>query len=226
MQARIRLFASYRDQVGTDRLEVTLPDGATVAQAVDQLVAEQPSLPRGFSPHLIAVNEEFASLDHRLHDGDEVLLYPPVSGGVDVVITTDPLDPVAVVALVRRGANGSVITFEGVTRNETAGQEVLFLEYEAHESMALKTLGQVLEETAQRFGVLELAAHHRIGRLEIGDVSLVVAVGSSHRHDGFQAVQYAVDRIKQIVPIWKKEHFHDGSVWVGLAGAHEHTVQP
>ena len=217
MQARIRLFAFYREQAGTDQLEVTLPEQSTVAQAVEQLLAERPTLPRDFRPHLIAVNEEFASLGDPLHDGDEVALYPPVSGGVDAAVTHEPIDVKAVAALVRRPSNGAVATFEGVTRNETGGIRVLHLEYEAHDSMANKVLAQVLEETAHRFGVPEVAARHRLGHLEIGDVSLVVAVGSPHRREAFLAAQYAVDCIKQIVPIWKKEFFEDGSVWVGLA---------
>jgi molybdopterin converting factor subunit 1 len=217
MQARILLFAYYREQAGVDRLEVTLPDGATVAQAIEQLLAERRSLPRDFKPHLIAVNEEFANPAYPLHEGDEVAMYPPVSGGMDAAVTNTPIDTRTLADAVRRPSNGAVIAFEGVTRNETGGRRVVHLEYEAHDSMASKVLAKVLEETAHRFGVRDLAVRHRIGRLEIGDVSLVVAVGSPHRREAYQAAQYAVDRIKQIVPIWKKEFFEDGSVWVGLA---------
>jgi len=217
MRTRIRLFAFYREQAGRDRLEMSLPEGATVGHAIRQLMAECPSLPRDFRPHLIAVNEEFANPDYPLHDGDEVAMYPPVSGGVDVGLVEGTIDTSAVAALVHRPSNGAVVTFEGVTRNETNGATVLHLEYEAHRSMAEKVLAQVLEETAHRFGVQDLAVRHRIGHLEIGEVSLVVAVGSPHRQEAFQAALYAVDRIKQVVPIWKKEFFEDGSVWVGLA---------
>ena len=224
MQANVRLFAFYRDQAGTDRLELSLPEGATVAQAVEGLLAQWPSLGRGFRPHLVAVNEEFATLDHALHDGDEVAFYPPVSGGVDAAIVREPIDARAVADLVRRPSNGAVVTMEGTTRNETGGRTVLHLEYEAHEPMAIKVLAQVLEEAAHRFGLTELAARHHIGHLEIGDVSLVVAVGAPHRREAFFAAQYAVDRIKQVVPIWKREFFEDGSVWVGSQGAdHDHT---
>ena len=215
MRIRARLFATYREQAGLDRLELSVPEGATVARAVEQLLAECAPLPRDFRPYLIAVNEEFANLDYPLHDGDEVAMYPPVSGGVDVAMTEEPIDAGAVAQLVRRPSNGAVVTFEGVTRNETGGTRVLHLEYEAHGTMAQKVLAQVLEETAHRFDVWDLAVRHRIGHLEIGEVSLVVAVGSAHRREAFLAAQYAVDRIKQVVPIWKKEFFEDGSVWVG-----------
>ena len=221
MQARIRLFALYREQVGADQVDLTLPEGATVAQAVAELLAAHRSLPRGFRPHLIAVNEEFASMDHPLSDGDEVALYPPVSGGTDASITHSPIDVRALAETVRRPHNGAVVTFEGVVRNQTHGREVLYLEYEAHEPVAEKVLARVLEEATRRFDVDTLAARHRLGRLETGEVSLAVAVGSPHRREAFLAIQYVVDRIKQTVPIWKKEFFHDGSVWVGLASDHE-----
>ena len=205
-----------------DRLDLTLPEGATVAQAVTELLAQHHSLPRGFRPHLIAVNEEFASLDYPLNDGDEVALYPPVSGGVDASITHDPIDAQALADTVRRPRNGAIVTFEGVTRNENSGRAVLHLEYEAHEPVAAKSLARILEEAAHRFDVQTLAARHRLGRLEIGEASLVVAVGSPHRKEAFLAAQYVVDRVKQIVPIWKKEFFQDGSVWVGLPSSHDH----
>ncbi len=221
LRACILLFASYRDQAGTDRLELTLPQGATVAGAVERLLAERPSLPRDFRPHLVAVNEEFANLDYALSEGDEVALYPPVSGGADAAVTGEPIDPRAVADLVRRPGNGAVVTMEGTTRNETGGKRVLCLEYEVHEAMAEKVMARVLEEAAQRFGVTDMAARHRTGHLEIGDVSLVVAAGAPHRKEAFLAAQYAVDRIKQVVPIWKREVFEDGSVWVGSQADHE-----
>ena len=172
-------------------------------------------------PHLIAVNEQFANLDYPLHEGDEIALYPPVSGGVDAEITHENIHPEHVSALVQRPGNGAVVTFEGVTRNQTRGNRVLHLEYEAHEPVAKKALSQILEEAAHRFNVQNLAVKHRLGRMEIGEHSLVLAVGSPHRKEAFEATRFIVDRIKHIVPIWKKEHFQDGSFWVGLASEDE-----
>ena len=133
-----------------------------------------------------------------------------------VVITAEPLDVGAITALVEKPENGGVVTFQGTTRNDTDGRPVLFLEYEAYPEMAEKTLRQVVAEVGERWNVPDLAVAHRIGRLEIGEASLVVAVAAPHRAEAFAACAYVVDRIKEFVPIWKKEHFQDGSVWVGL----------
>ena len=224
MHVHVRLYAMYREQAGRDRLDVSLADGATVAQVIEQLMTDVPSLPRDFRPHLIAVNDEFANPQYPLGDGDSIALYPPVSGGVEVRVVHEPIDARELADAVRRSSNGAVVTFEGTTRDNTDGRGVLHLEYEADEHMAEKVLAQVLEETMTRFGVTEMAARHRIGRLDIGDVSLVVAAGAPHRLEAFLAGLYAVDRIKHVVPVWKKEFFEDGSVWVGAAcGPEEHA---
>jgi molybdopterin synthase catalytic subunit/molybdopterin converting factor small subunit len=225
ISVHIRLYASYREQAGRDHIDVAMASGGAVAQAIEALLAEAPSLPKNFKPHLIAVNDEFANVAYPLSDGDEIALYPPVSGGVDVKVVRDVIDVAAIANAVRRDSNGAVVTFEGTTRNETGGEPVLHLEYEADERMAEKVLAQVLEETAVRFGVPNMAARHRIGRLEIGEVSLVVTAAAPHRLEAFLAAQYAVDRIKHIVPVWKREFFQNGSVWVGAACEPEHHAQ-
>lgn len=217
MDVLIRLYASYRERAGTDRVRLSLGDGATVAEAVAALLDAVPSLPRGFRPHLIAVNEEFANPAYPLSDGDVVALYPPVSGGVDVRVNREEIDARALAESVRRSYNGAVVTFEGTTRDNTLGRGVEHLEYEADEAMAAKVIGQIIEETMARFEVPAMAVCHRVGRLDIGDVSLVVAAGAPHRLEAFLAGLYVVDRIKHIVPVWKKEHFVDGAVWVGAA---------
>ena len=217
MQACVRLFATYREQAGGDRFDVALPDPAVVSDAVAALLAAAPALPRAFTPHLVAVNEEFATLDYPLHDGDEVAMYPPVSGGVDARVVQERLNVAEVTDAVRRPSNGAVVTFEGTTRDSTNGRRVVSLEYETHARMAEKVLRQVLEETAARFGLSDAAALHRIGRVDIGETSLVVAAAAPHRTEAFLAVLYAVDRIKHVVPVWKKERFEDGEVWIGVA---------
>ena len=132
-----------------------------------------------------------------------------------IEITHEPLDPEAITASVRRDTNGAVVTFLGTTRSFTGSGRVLHLEYEAYRPMADKKLGEIVDEIGERWSIEDVAVAHRLGRLEIGDVSLVVAVASPHRKEAFAACQYSVDRIKQTVPIWKKEFFEGGEVWVG-----------
>ena len=131
-----------------------------------------------------------------------------------IELTTDPLNPEKITAQVRRDTNGAVVTFLGATRNNFQGKQVITLEYEAYEEMALKKLGEVREELQAQFDLEDIAISHRIGTVPIGEVSLVVAVASPHRKEAFQACQMAVDRIKEIVPIWKKEVYEEGSRWV------------
>ena len=132
-----------------------------------------------------------------------------------ILITTDPLDAKSVTALVKSPANGAVVTFQGTTRDETGGRTVVRLEYEAYPEMAEKTFRQIFGEVEERWGVVDVAVAHRIGMLELGEASLIVAVAAPHRAEAFAIAMYMVDRIKEIVPIWKKEFFEDGSVWVG-----------
>ena len=217
MNVLVRLYASYRETAGVASVNLALSDGATVTDAVAALLDAKPSLPRNFRPHLIAVNEEFANLAYPLHDGDDIALYPPVSGGMSVRVGAEEIDAGDLADAVRRPSNGAVVLFEGTTRDNTAGRSVEYLEYEADERMAAKVMGHILEETMVRFDVPAMAVQHRFGRLAIGDVSLVVAAGAPHRLEAFLAGLYVVDRIKHVVPVWKKEHFTDGGVWVGAA---------
>ena len=131
-----------------------------------------------------------------------------------IELTTNPLNPEKITAQVRRDTNGAVVTFLGATRNNFQGKQVITLEYEAYEEMALKKLGEVREELQAQFDLEDIAISHRIGTVPIGEISLVVAVASPHRKEAFQACQAAVDRIKEIVPIWKKEVYEEGSRWV------------
>ena len=137
-----------------------------------------------------------------------------------ILITTEPLDAESVTALVKSPANGGVVTFQGTTRDETGGRTVVRLEYEAYPEMAEKTFRQIFGEVEERWGVTDVAVAHRIGRLELGEASLIVAVAAPHRAEAFAITMYMVDRIKEIVPIWKKEFFEDGAVWVGSAHTH------
>ena len=140
-----------------------------------------------------------------------------------IELTTDPLNPEKITAQVRRDTNGAVVTFLGATRNNFQGKQVITLEYEAYEEMALKKLGEVREELQAQFDLEDIAISHRIGTVPIGEISLVVAVASPHRKEAFQACQAAVDRIKEIVPIWKKEVYDEGSRWVACE---DHEFEP
>jgi molybdopterin synthase catalytic subunit len=138
-----------------------------------------------------------------------------------ILLTRDPLDPETLTTTVRDGANGGVVTFLGTVRNNTDGRHVLYLEYEAYEDMAEKVLARIIREVTERWnGSVHTSIAHRLGRMEIGDISLIVVVASPHRAEAFAACQHIVDRIKQDVPIWKKEVFKDGEVWVGSEGQH------
>jgi molybdopterin synthase catalytic subunit len=141
-----------------------------------------------------------------------------------IEISHTALDPEAITARVRSDSNGAVVTFLGTTRDSTDGRGVLHLEYEAYQPMADQKLAEIADEMKDRWGIEDIAIAHRLGKLEIGEISLVVAVASPHRADAFAACQYSVDRIKQIVPIWKKEFFEDGEVWVGSEADH-HLAQ-
>ena len=140
-----------------------------------------------------------------------------------IILTDKPLDPQAITETVQHPANGAVVTFLGTTRDHSDGRAVRYLEYEAYAPMAERELGTIVADVQQRWGIQYLAIAHRFGRLEIGEVSLVVAVGSEHRAEGFAACLYVVDRIKETVPIWKKEVFEDGEVWVGMESEHRHA---
>ena len=143
-----------------------------------------------------------------------------------IKITTEPLDPEEITAHVRKDSNGAVITFLGTTRDFSDGRNVEYLEYEAYQPMAENTLQQIADELREKWGIDDFAVAHRIGRVDIGEISLVVALASPHRREAFEAGAYIVDRIKQIVPIWKKEAFEGGEVWVGSEGESAATTAP
>lgn len=221
MQVTVRLFAGLRELMGNELEERFEGDAVTVSQLRLRLGERYPEL----IPHLecaaVAVNEEYVrDASAPIHEGDSVALIPPVSGGAEeaprFLVTADELDRAALRDLVRTDESGAVVLFEGIVRNHHAGHEVLRLEYEAYPSMAEKQLAAVAQQVLAEFAdreVYDLAAHHRTGLLEVGDVSLLVAVSAAHRRDAFEAALRAVDRIKETVPVWKKEYGPEGAVW-------------
>jgi molybdopterin converting factor subunit 1 len=217
MRVRVRLFAGLREIAGVGKLEIDLTEGAAVGDLLKALHDEYPRLADMTPRTIISVNQDFATLDSLLGDGDEVALFPPVSGGADSFrVTHDPVRLDEVAGMVIQPHTGAVATFAGVVRNVTGDNEVAYLEYEAYQEMALAKLRQVAEEARARWpAIVEIAIVQRIGHLEVGDVSVVIAVSSGHRDEGcFEACRYAIDRLKQIVPIWKKEVGPTGEEWV------------
>ena len=221
MRVTIKLFARLREIAGAGRLERELADGATVGDLLAALRAEFPRLADVTARTITSVNQEFAAPDRPLHDGDEVAIFPPVSGGADgstdvLRITFDPVALDEVVRAVVQPHTGAVATFVGVVRAVSGGKEVAYLEYEAYQEMAVAKMRQIADEARARWpDIVDMAIVQRIGHLEVGDVAVVIAVSSGHRDQGcFEACRYAIDRLKQIVPIWKKEVGPGGEEWV------------
>jgi len=214
---KVRFFAQCRELAGTAEYELSLPPSATVAQALEEVYQRFQALGDLQGRILIAVNERYVTPETPLQAGDVLALLPPVSGGQEddiFELVREPIDARALVQRLLRGAAGAVVTFDGVVREQTAGRRVLYLEYEAYEEMALRMLRQIGCEIRDRWPIDRIGIVHRLGRLEIGESSVVIVVTSAHRRPAFEACQYAINRLKKIVPIWKREHFEDGSVWV------------
>jgi len=162
----------------------------------------------------VAVNQEYAGAETALRCDDEVALLPPVSGGSGrALIIRDPIDTQGVLGRVKQGGDGAAVVFEGVVRNQTRGRRTLYLDYEAYEEMALRQMESLAEQALKEFQVREVALVHRLGRLEIGETSVLIVVASAHRAAAFDACRWLIDTLKRTVPIWKKEYFEDGAVW-------------
>jgi len=217
MKIRVKLFARLREIVGAGKLERELSQGATVEDLMQALHAEYPRLAGLTARTIISVNQTFASPDQVLREGDEVAIFPPVSGGAERFrVTYDPITLDEVAAMVVQPHTGAVATFAGVVRNVSGGKTVAYLEYEAYQEMAVAKMQQVAAEARARWPtIVDVAIVQRIGHLEIGDAAVVIAVSSGHRDQGcFEACRYAIDRLKEIVPIWKKEVGPGGEEWV------------
>jgi len=219
MRITLRHFALVRELLGRSREERDLPAGATTGDVWDALVAEQPKLAAARKSVMVMVQQEYTDFAHILADGDELVFVPPVSGGRDdgrlFRITEDPLDPREVERVVEHPGAGAIVTFTGVVRDNGRGRPVSALDYEAYAPAAEKMLARVADEIRERWGLERVAIVHRVGRLPVGEASVVIAISSPHRDEGFDACRYAIARLKEIVPIWKKEHYEDGAVWIG-----------
>jgi len=212
---RVRLFARLREQAGTDTETVELPRESTVADVYDAMLHRHPNLESNRDAVRPALNEEFADWDAVVSQGDEVTFIPPVSGGADLFeVTTEPLDPRRTEQAVTHAGAGAICTFSGIVRDNSRGRSVTHLEYEAFESMAVAEMRRIAGEIAQKWPDARVAMIHRTGRLEIGEPSVVVSASAPHRAEAIAACKWGIDRLKESVPIWKKEHAADGTFWV------------
>ncbi len=225
MNVRVLLFATLKDAIGRGETALFIPAAeATVAQVREALAAQHPALERHLPNAVAAVNQEFAFAEDTVHDGDEVAFFPPVSGGADYPeickLADEPLDLDALLAAITVPATGAVCVFSGMVRGETAStdgpQRTEHLEYEAYAPMAIAKMRQVAAEIRAQFpGVQGIAIVQRVGKLEVGQNTILIACASGHRDSGcFEGAHYGIDRLKEIVPVWKKEVRPDGSAWV------------
>jgi len=216
MKVNVLFFGITHDLTGCAHEQVELREGERLEGLQRVYETRFPRLLSVKGSLLLAVNQEIASGSTVLRDGDEVAFMPPVSGGANsdfFRITRDPISAWALAKELRAPANGAVVVFEGIVRNHSRGRSTLYLEYEAYEPMALRKMEELGCETKQRFAIAGIGMIHRLGRLEIGETSVAIIVAAEHRRAAFEACQYAIDRLKQIVPIWKKEYFADGAIW-------------
>ncbi len=217
MRIRFIYFAGCREAVGQVSEDVELASGARVADAAAWLREAHPKLGRILTTVRFAVNREFTDAEHALSDGDEIVLIPPISGGSGerARLTDKPIDRETAAAMIAVDQAGAIVSFLGVVRpTSKQGRAVTDLFYEAYEQMAVEKLEQCLREAGERWPILDAAVVHRMGSLTLGEAAVSVAVSSKHRKEAFAACGYIIDRIKEIVPIWKKETGPDGAEWV------------
>jgi MoaE-MoaD fusion protein len=226
MKIGVLIFGVLKDRLGRAAETIDLPEGAQVRDVLLYYVRENPRLEEMASSLATSVNREYAGLDHALREGDEVALLPPVSGGSpeggdrltgevhgEVRIVREPIDAEGVVRRLKHPSDGAAVIFDGVVRNNTRGRSTLYLDYEAYEAMALKQMESLSMEARTRFAVRAASIIHRLGRLEIGETSVLIVVAAAHRGAAFDACCWIIDTLKRTVPIWKKEFFEDGAVW-------------
>jgi MoaE-MoaD fusion protein len=230
MRVRVFFFGMLKDLAGKSSDLLELPESASVADVLAHYQAHLPRLKDLLPSLAVAVNQHYAGSETKLNTDDEVALLPPVSGGSGEApggtlagqpagsrryasIVRGAIDTQQVLANLKRSEDGAAVLFEGVVRNQTRGRRTLYLDYEAYEEMALRQMEALAEQSLKQFAIRDVALVHRLGRLEIGETSVLVAVASAHRAAAFDACRWLIDTLKRTVPIWKKEYFEDGAVW-------------
>jgi molybdopterin synthase catalytic subunit/molybdopterin converting factor small subunit len=226
MQVRVLFFGMLKELAGRSSDLLTLPADATLADVFVHYEEITPKLGELAASIAVSINQEFAGLDSNLKEGDEIAFLPPVSGGSTDTgrdmparirsyssIVRKKIDTQSVLDKIKQPADGAAVVFEGVVRDNTRGRRTLYLDYEAYEEMALKQMEALAEQALQQFPIRDVAMVHRLGRLEIGETSVLIAVASAHRAAAFDACRWLIDTLKRTVPIWKKEYFENGAVW-------------
>ena len=221
MTIRGLFFGAACDAVGAGEVALTLDAPLTAGAAREAIVARYPALARFGASLLFAVNQEYAAATQALQDGDELAVFPPVSGGADDIhprdffeLTEEPLDVGAIARRVVLPECGATVTLDGYVREWTRGRRSLYLIYEAYAPMALSEMQKLGRRAREQFGISSLGIVHRVGRLEIGETSVVISVAAPHRRAAFAACEWAILELKRTVPIWKKEFYEDGEMWV------------
>jgi molybdopterin synthase catalytic subunit len=233
MQVRVLFFGILKDLTGKSSDSIELAADSSAQDVLAHYGSLMPRLKSTLPSLAIAINQQYSAPETKLREGDEIALLPPVSGGAPdrtdeaaklragempssrghVLIVRDPIDAKAIVTALKSGEDGSVVVFEGIVRNQTRGRKTLYLDYESYEPMAEREMNSLVAEGLKQFAIRDVAIVHRLGRLEIGDTSVLIAVVSAHRAAGFEASRWLIDTLKRTVPIWKKEYFEDGAVW-------------
>jgi MoaE-MoaD fusion protein len=230
MRVSVLFFGMLKDVAGKASDSIDLHEGASIRDLLAHYEAQIPRLKESLPSVALAVNQEYASPDTKLQSGDQIALLPPVSGGAPEAvgetpagqparlrrcasIIRDAIDIQRTLTALKRGEDGAAVVFEGVVRNQTRGRKTLYLDYEAYEEMALQQMEALAEQALKQFAIRDVALVHRLGRLEIGETSVLIVVASPHRAAAFDACRWLIDTLKRTVPIWKKEYFEDGAVW-------------
>jgi molybdopterin synthase catalytic subunit len=226
IRVKVLFFGAARDAAGQAEVELLVDSDVTSSKALADLIDKYPNLGRFGRSLLVAVNQEYARGETPLKNGDELAVFPPVSGGSAsnkdfFELTTDPIDVGEVPRRVVLPECGATVTLDGYAREWTNGKRTLYLVYEAYEAMALQELQRLGKEAHERFEISYIGIVHRTGRLEIGETSVVISVGAPHRRAAFEACEWAIRELKRTVPIWKKEVFEDGEVWVEGEGRYQ-----
>jgi len=225
IRVRMLSFGVLKDALGAEPVELELPGGASVGELLAEMTHRYPTAPlQGIA---VSVNAEYAGMSQVLRDGDEVGLLPPVSGGatgsgtaakaphpaVVAYLTREPITAESIVSAAKRGEDGAVVIFDGIVRDNSRGRKTLHLDYEAYEEMAAKQLVELAQQARDKYGVRNVTIAHRLGRLLVGETSVLIVVASAHRGQAFDACRWIIDTLKKTVPIWKRETFVDGAVW-------------